>query len=66
MRFQNFIKIGGVFKLTEIVEGVLIANLYMGLRSQGLAQLGFVGIIVDGFAKPLRSKKMHDYVYGKP
>ncbi|MGI6628582.1 MAG: DPP IV N-terminal domain-containing protein [Bacillota bacterium] len=33
---------------------------------QSLAQLGFVGIIVDGFATPLRSKNMHDYVYGKP
>lgn len=32
---------------------------------QNLAQLGFVGIIVDGFATPLRSKKIHDYGYGK-
>ena len=32
---------------------------------QSLAQLGFVGIIVDGFATPLRSKAIHDYAYGK-
>lgn len=31
---------------------------------QSLAQLGFVGIILDGFATPLRSKRIHDYVYG--
>lgn len=32
---------------------------------QGLAHLGFVGVIVDGLATPLRSKRIHDYVYGK-
>lgn len=32
---------------------------------QSLAQLGFVGVIVDGFATPLRSKAIHDYAYGK-
>jgi dipeptidyl aminopeptidase/acylaminoacyl peptidase len=30
---------------------------------QSLAQLGFVGIIVDGFATPLREKAIHDYAY---
>ena len=33
-----------------------------GLESH--AQLGFVGVIVDGLATPLRTKEMHDYVYG--
>ncbi len=33
---------------------------------QSLAQLGFVGIIVDGLATPLRSKQIHDVVYRKP
>lgn len=32
---------------------------------QSLAQLGFVGIIVDGLATPRRSKAIHDYVYGR-
>jgi len=32
---------------------------------QSLAQLGFVGIIVDGLATPLRGKRIHDYIYGK-
>lgn len=44
-------------------------NRYPGSQPQGglqsFAQLGFVGIIVDGFATPLRSKKIHDYAYGK-
>jgi len=30
---------------------------------QTLAQLGFVGVIVDGFSTPLRSKEIHDYIY---
>ena len=29
------------------------------------AHLGFVGIIVDGLATPLRSKEIHDYIYEK-
>lgn len=33
-----------------------------GLESQ--AQLGFVGVIIDGLATPLRTKEIHDYVYG--
>lgn len=32
---------------------------------QSLAQLGFVGVIVDGLGTPLRSKQMHDVAYGK-
>lgn len=32
---------------------------------QSLAQLGFVGIIVDGLATPLRTKAIHDMAYGK-
>lgn len=33
---------------------------------QSLAQLGFVGVIIDGLATPLRGKKIHDMTYGKP
>lgn len=33
---------------------------------QSLAQLGFVGIIVDGLATPLRGKSIHDAAYQKP
>ncbi|MGG4498779.1 DPP IV N-terminal domain-containing protein [Brevibacillus reuszeri] len=33
---------------------------------QSLAQLGFIGIIVDGLATPLRTKSIHDMAYGKP
>ena len=33
---------------------------------QSLAQLGFVGVIIDGLATPLRSKSIHDMTYGKP
>jgi len=32
---------------------------------QSLAQLGFVGIMVDGLATPLRSKTIHDVAYQK-
>ena len=32
---------------------------------QSLAQLGFVGVIVDGLATPLRSKAIHDVAYTK-
>lgn len=31
---------------------------------QSLAQLGFVGVIIDGLATPLRSKAIHDMTYG--
>lgn len=30
-----------------------------------LAHLGFVGVIVDGLATPLRSKEIHNYIYQK-
>lgn len=33
---------------------------------QSLAHLGFVGIIVDGLATPLRGKSIHDMAYQKP
>ncbi|MBP1581856.1 MAG: prolyl oligopeptidase family serine peptidase [Oscillospiraceae bacterium] len=39
------------------------ANPYGSLEY--LAHLGFVGVIVDGFATPLRSKEIHDYIYEK-
>lgn len=42
------------------VEGALP---YGGLEY--LAHLGFVGVIVDGLATPLRSKEIHDYIYEK-
>ena len=32
---------------------------------QSLAQIGFVGIVIDGLATPLRQKSIHDMVYGK-
>lgn len=31
---------------------------------QSLAQLGFVGVIIDGLATPLRAKAIHDMAYG--
>jgi len=36
---------------------------YGGLEYFG--HLGFVGVIVDGLATPLRSKAIHDYIYGR-
>lgn len=44
-------------------------NLYEGALPYGgleyLAHLGFVGVIVDGLATPLRSKAIHDVIYEK-
>ena len=42
------------------MEGILP---YGGLEY--LCQMGFVGVIVDGLATPLRSKEIYDYIYEK-
>ncbi len=50
-------------KAFEFHAGMLGPDPQGGLQS--LAQLGFVGLIVDGLATPLRGKAIHDMTYGK-
>lgn len=50
-------------KAFEFHAGMLELDPQGGLQS--LAQLGFVGLIVDGLATPLRGKTIHDMTYGK-
>lgn len=50
-------------KAFEFHSGMLGPDPQGGLQS--LAQLGFVGVIVDGLATPLRGKAIHDMTYGK-